>query len=261
MTYNSAEVLASSWSGVDLTDVHWIVVDNNSSDDSVRVAEKLGAEVISRQDNAGFSSSNNLALAQVDTTWTAFVNPDVTLDAGSLGRLGELCIANNAFVAPQLRYPSGEQQANARGLPTPAAKLSHRGARIPGVNGADYARTHMESPTFVAWLMGAAVCGRTSDFKRIGGWNDDYFIYYEDHEMGLRAWQSGMSVVLDPHTSWIHQWQRETTTLSRSAWAAEFNSAKTFYRAFPDLLTAGRASRSPRFDRLISSLWKEAKDV
>ncbi|MFI5429459.1 glycosyltransferase [Aeromicrobium sp. UC242_57] len=55
VTYNSAEILTSAWSGVDLKGIRWIVVDNNSQDNSVQVARDLGADVISRSINAGFS--------------------------------------------------------------------------------------------------------------------------------------------------------------------------------------------------------------
>ena len=261
VTYNSANVLDQAWRGVDLGAAQWIVVDNNSSDDSVAVARSMGAHVISRRDNPGFSISNNVGLSHSMTEWTAFVNPDVTIDIDSLSRLSALSRANGAFVAPQLTFESGVQQANARGLPTPAQKFANRGIRLPRVNPVDYARVGLQRPTYVAWVMGAALCGPTDDFRRIGGWNESYFIYYEDHEMGLRAWQHGIPTVIDPATQWVHSWQRETTSLNSAAWKAEIRSARTFYREYPDLLSRRRADSSSRFSQLRSQLWTEAVDV
>ncbi|MFI5429460.1 glycosyltransferase family 2 protein [Aeromicrobium sp. UC242_57] len=168
---------------------------------------------------------------------------------------------NQALVSPQLIYPSGEHQENARGLPTPRAKLANRGIRIPGFDLASYARSGFQTPTYVAWLMGAALAGSTESFNHLGGWDDRYFIYYEDHDIGLRAWDADLKLVLDPRSEWVHTWQRATTTLNRSAWKAELRSAWTFYRTYPELITRGRVNRSERFDHIGPLLWQTALDV
>lgn len=260
VTYNSAEVLRRCWSGADRGAARWVVVDNDSADDSVAVARELGAEVIARGSNDGFSVANNVALEGVETNWVMFVNPDVTI-AGpdSLDRLAATSRAFGAMVAPRLLNPDGSDQRNGRGLPFPTSKLANRGIRLPGVDADDYARGDLAEPTYVAWAIGAAVGGPTALFRRIGGWDERYFIYYEDHDIGLRSWLAGHPVVLDPQVAWTHEWQRETTRLRLDPWRHELRSARVFYREHPSLRSRRRVARDASYAELRRRLWSPAR--
>jgi N-acetylglucosaminyl-diphospho-decaprenol L-rhamnosyltransferase len=261
VTYNSAEHLRAFWASGPPGDARWLVVDNNSTDDSVTVAKQLGAEVISLDENLGFSAANNVGLRLVETTWVAFVNPDVRVAGGEdLVRLARVARANRGFVAPQLLNLDGSEQPNARGLPHPLSKLAHRSVRLPGVDVLDYARSGFKAPVYAAWVMGAAFGGATRDFHEIGEWDDRFFLYYEDHDIGLRAWQKGKPVVVDPSVRWFHGWQRETTRLKFTPWGHELRSAILFYRRYPRLLTTRTAGASPAFKEIQRYLWQAARD-
>lgn len=238
VTYNSGRDLERNWLPRDLDGAHWIVVDNASTDSSVDIATACGAEVVRCTRNHGFSKANNLGLERVTTPLVAFANPDVDLDAATLPVLASLLERHDALLGPQLRNRDGSAQAGARGLPFLIDKLAHRGITLPGARLGDYLlRTPAASGLVpAAWLMGAAVTARTNTMRRIGGWNEDYFLYYEDHELGLRAWRLGTPVLLCSEQSWIHDWARATTAPSISAWRNEIASAWTFYGTFPELL-------------------------
>lgn len=256
VSYNSAAVLRRCWSRIDLGDTRWIVVDNGSCDDSVVVARALGADVIERRTNDGFSVANNAALALVDTPWVMFVNPDVEInDLSGLIKLAETSTRANAMVAPQLLNPDGTHQHNARGLPYLSAKLANRGLRLPGIDVEDYTRDGLTGPTYIAWAIGAAVGGPTTLFRELDGWDERYFIYYEDHDLGLRSWRSGHPVVLEPAVQWQHEWQRETIRLKWTPWRHELRSARIFYREYPSLLRRGRPA-DPGLQKLRTMLWQ-----
>ena len=258
VTYNNSRQLRESWSGIDLEGHRWLVVDNNSSDDSAEVALSLGAEVVRRADNRGFSASNNTGLAMATSEWIAFVNPDLRPDLESLKRIQTISTKHSAIVAPQLVNSDMSLQPNARGFPTVPQKLANRGIGAARVDTARYVRTDLQDPTYIAWAMGAAVCGPRAIFDRIGGWDSRYFIYYEDHDLGLRAWLNGYSVILDPRSRWVHAWQRETTGFRLAPWKHELRSASIFYREYPEFLSTHRRYESGRFARLASRLWKPA---
>jgi N-acetylglucosaminyl-diphospho-decaprenol L-rhamnosyltransferase len=262
VAYNSADQLRSAWAGFDPAVARWVVVDNASTDDSATVAEKLGARVIRLPHNLGFGPANNVALAEVDTDWLAFVNPDVTVGgAADLARLARVSTTNAALVAPQLLNSDGSEQPNARGLPYLVDKVANRGVSLPGARLHDYARTGLSGPTFAAWTIGAALAGPTTTFRDLGGWDERYFIYYEDHDLGLRAWRSGTPVVVDPTVRWSHGWQRATTRPSLNAWRHELASMRTFYRVWPSLLTRGRHRRTDvGLGALEARLWQPAVD-
>jgi N-acetylglucosaminyl-diphospho-decaprenol L-rhamnosyltransferase len=262
VTYNSAAHLRESWYDGPPGAARWIVVDNASTDDTVLVAKELGADVIALVENVGFSAGNNVGLKEVQTRWVAFVNPDVTIHSSrDLERLAKLATANDGFAAPQLLNPDGTEQPNARGLPYPLWKLAHRSLRLPGVDLKNYVRTGFTSPVFVAWVMGAALAGRTEDFRAIGGWDERFFLYYEDHDIGLRAWEAGMPVVVDPLVRWVHGWQRETTHFRLAPWRHEIRSARVFYRRWPALFSGRTAGRSPVLQQIQRSVWRPARNA
>ena len=260
VTYNSASALRRCWAEADLGAARWLVVDNASSDESVETARELGADVMEVGRNSGFSVANNMGLAAAEGDWVAFVNPDVTLRAATdLDRLAQLSVENDALVVPQLLNADGSEQPNARGLPFPSAKLAHRGVALRGAHLEDYVRTGLARPTYIAWAMGAAYAGPTALFRDLGGWDERYFVYYEDHDLGLRSWLAGHPVVLDPEVRWVHEWQRATTRLSAVAWRNELRSATIFYSTYPTLIRH-KGGWDPRFRLLRRRLWAEAAD-
>lgn len=233
VTYNSADQLATHWARSDLRDGCWIVVDNGSSDRSVEVAESLGARVIRAPRNGGFSYGNNLGLAASESKYVGFVNPDAAVSSSDLMKLQGHIEQFGGLVAPQLTYPDGTIQPNGRGLPTIWAKLLHR--LVPGFGGYRRVAALGES-VGVSWAMGAAVFGERRVFEDVGNWSEDFFLYYEDAEIGLRAWATGVPVTVCGSTRVVHEWGRATSRFRWSAWKRELAAARVFYAKFPRLL-------------------------
>ena len=263
VTFNSAKQLRDHWSKADIGDAAWIVVDNASSDDSIAVARELGARVISLDRNFGFAAANNVALAQMERPWTAFVNPDVCIqNPADLSRLAEACVRYGAIVAPQLLNPDGSEQPNGRGVPFLLDKAAHRSLRLPSSKLTSYSRTGLQVPTYVCWAIGAAIGGTTQNFRDLGGWDERYFVYYEDHDLGLRAWAKGIPVVVDPMIRWEHEWQRSTSRLALRPWRHELRAGVSFYRAHPHVLTryrfAAASRQTPWMGAMQSLLWRSA---
>lgn len=240
VTYNSEQDLRDHWVPKLDRDFEWIVVDNGSIDGTVEFARQFADVCIVNDTNSGFSAANNVGLERVKTKYVGFANPDVTPKPGWQPPIEETIATTGGLVVPQLVYPDGSEQPNARGLPYFSAKIRNRLA--PNTSRAHaYAQVGSTVPTYIAWAMGAGVCADTEVFRRLGGWDDDYFIYYEDHELGLRAWKQGLTVALDPRARWMHSWQRATTRLNFGAWRREFDSMSTFYRAHPEFLITPRS--------------------
>jgi N-acetylglucosaminyl-diphospho-decaprenol L-rhamnosyltransferase len=251
VSYNSSADLKKCWSEEVPKPYRWIVADNASTDDSAAVARSLGAEVIALDQNLGFARANNAALAQTQTPYVAFVNPDVSVKSQDLQRLADISRLHGAVVAPQLVNPDGTLQPNGRGLPFLLDKFAHRGLSLPGSNAEAYIPSTSTQPTYVAWVMGAAVCGATEYFKQAGGWDERFFLYYEDHAMGLDAWRNDVPVIVDPNCKWVHGWRRETHGARVMPWVREIASAARFYRKHPLLLLPLRRPAHRRYTRIV----------
>jgi GT2 family glycosyltransferase len=62
----------------------------------------------------------------------------------------------------------------------------------------------------VPFVSGAFMCCRTSVLKRIGGFDEGYFLYFEDADLSRRIQQAGWRTVYCPDALVTHQWQRAT---------------------------------------------------
>lgn len=247
VTFNSASTLREFWADWPKGECEWIVVDNCSEDDSAAVAESLGARVIRLPENRGFSAANNAGAEVADGDVLGFVNPDVSVTLEGVKSLGDTARSRTVLVAPQLTNPDGTLQENGRGAPYPARKLAHMFAPGSGMN-ARYVRHVDAGLTRVVWVMGAAVFASKDTFRAIGGWDSDYFIYYEDSDICLRALRHGVPTYVDGDVRLTHGWARETAARkSWAPWKHEVRSALRFYSNHPECIAPmGRAGRLMR---------------
>lgn len=243
VTYNSASVLQHFWVNSRPADVEWIVVDNNSSDDSVAVARSLGAKVIESQRNRGFSAANNVGLAAANGAYIAFVNPDVTVDYKDLPGLAARINDIGGLVSPQLNNEDRTLQPNGRGMPLLLHKVLNRTLSSDRLHGKYLLFADAEEEKYVFWLIGAVVAGRIDTFQAMGGWNERFFLYYEDKDISIRAWRAGYPVVLLGAFRWVHGWARETTKFKLTPWMREIASLTRFYSLYPEFLFGGKLAR------------------
>jgi N-acetylglucosaminyl-diphospho-decaprenol L-rhamnosyltransferase len=252
VTYNNADDLRRFAADPLPADVEWIVVDNHSRDESVKVALSLGATVISLSENAGFGRANNVGLRDATGAHVGFVNPDLRVNYDDLPTIARLLdeAAQDCLIAPQLIDPDGTAQPNGRGVPTVLRKLSNR-LNLKNTGYRIYANPGEQ--VYVAWAIGAAIFGKRATIDALGGWNEAFFVYYEDHDLGLRAWDHGIPTILTGDVRWVHGWARETTTLSLRPWLLEIHGASKFFRRYPGLLFSHRllGRRYRRMNELI----------
>ncbi|MGC4748938.1 glycosyltransferase family 2 protein [Micromonospora sp. DT201] len=237
VTYNSAETLRQCWAGA-AKPYEWIVVDNCSADDSVAVAEELGARVIRLPENVGFSKANNVGAREAAGNYVLFANPDLEIEPTGFDVLQAHIDVHGGLAAPQLVTSEGVLQPNGRGFPYATAKLGNRKVWPLSRMHASYRIIAKPGEAiWVAWAMGAAIAARKADFLAMGGWNEEFFLYYEDHELGLRAWRHGLPVALLGDVRWTHHWARATNSFRWSrAHSFELQSARTFFGMFPEFL-------------------------
>lgn len=172
---------------------HVIVVDNGSADgtpEAVRLALPH-ATLIALNRNLGFGAANNLALAQVATKFALLLNPDCSLNIQGLCALVARAqtFPDAAIVAPQLINAEGQCEINYR---WPLTSWRSRG---PGA----------EAVTCVGFVCGAAMLLRTQAIRQIGGFDERFFLYYEDDDLCLRVRQAGQTILIDPEIRAKHR--------------------------------------------------------
>jgi len=172
-----------------------IVVDNGSTDGSAEMAEgAFGARLIRNPDNRGFCAANNQGIAAARGDLIALLNNDAVADPGWLATL--------AAVFPR---DAGIGMAASKILdfedPTRIDKAGHviwpdgqnRGRGTGALDCGQYDREEE-----VIWPDGCAAMYRRSMLEEIGGFDEDFFAYGDDAELGLRARIAGWRCLYVP---------------------------------------------------------------
>ncbi len=170
-----------------------IVVDNASSDGSEQIAKKFKNVTLLRSNlNLGFAGGNNLAIKKINTKYIALINPDVYLDTTWLERLIEMAEKNLDVAAFGSRQMVDGNSDMIDGL----GDVYHISGR-PWRDGYGLSLTdkEMDKTEIFSPCAGAALY-RTKVMKEVGGFDEDYFCYVEDVDLGFRLRLAGYRAML-----------------------------------------------------------------
>ncbi len=164
---------------------HIIVVDNASSDDSLeRAAPHLDAvEVLRLTSNVGFASANNAAARSARAyDALALLNPDAEAEPGWLAALVEAAdrYPDAASFASQIRFAAAPDVLDGAGDSYHASGRAWRN----GYGVAASSWPVQDDEVFAA--CGAAALYRRAAFEEAGGFDERYFCYFEDVDLGFR---------------------------------------------------------------------------
>ena len=175
-----------------------MVVDNGSTDGSVDAAARMVADdprlasltQFHRLDaNVGFAAANNLAVSRCDSEFVALLNPDAFPEPGWL----------EALVAAARRHPSAAAFGSLQ-LLDGAEGLVDGSGDVYHVTGLSWREGHGRPPTAVARqdreifsACAAAALYRRDAFLAVGGFDEDFFCYFEDVDLGFRLRLAGRS--------------------------------------------------------------------
>jgi N-acetylglucosaminyl-diphospho-decaprenol L-rhamnosyltransferase len=185
-----------------------VVVDSGSSDGGAELARSRGAIVTSLGGNRGFGAGCNAGLELVEAPVTALVNPDVELLDDGLSRLAAEAAQRDALLAPRLLNSDGSVQDSAHPPPgrleglVPA--LLPR-PLLPAPLRRRYEPWRSDHPRAVGWAVAACLVARTDLLRRLGPFDADAFLFYEDMELCLRARRAGVPTLLRPDVALRHR--------------------------------------------------------
>jgi N-acetylglucosaminyl-diphospho-decaprenol L-rhamnosyltransferase len=217
-----------------------VVVDNASSDESAQVASEAGFEVVSLPINRGLAFAVNLGASRTRGPSFVLLNPDVRMIArDDMGRLERgLEDPEVGAVAPALILSDGQPQDSARWVPTPLDLVGRR------FSGRALGAVEAAGPVDVDWAVAACLVIRRTAWDRIGGFDEGYFLYFEDVDFGVRLRAAGYRLRYDPTVRIRHDHRAASRASVRSpATRHHIRSAIRFYRRHP-------ASLLPRRRRL-----------
>jgi hypothetical protein len=245
VNYNAGGELTLALQSIadDLAGRSWeaVVVDNASSDGSADGVAAFAprARVLRDRENVGFARGVNQGLAATSGSAVLIMNPDCRLVRGAFEALDrELGRSDRVAVAgPRILDPDGSVQGSARGDPDmltglfgrttllrralPHLAVSRRnvfsdaGAGGPGVE--------------VDWVSGACMLARRSALLQVDGFDERYFLYWEDADLCRRLRGRGYRVLYVPGATAIHRVGHASRNMRSSAIRAFHDSAYLYY--------------------------------
>ena len=211
VTYNSSSTirvcLESVIKELQLLDGEVIVVDNQSTDDTVSILDELSTQnpilkVELNRTNRGFAVGNNQALEMAGGQHILILNPDTILQADILKNLlVELeKDAKMGVVAPQLQFPDGRIQKTCRRFPNHMdviynvfglSVLFPENRRLNGWKMGDFdhkTRQEVDQPA------GAALLVRGDLLRSLGGFDDNFTMFFNDVDLCKRIKDAGYTI-------------------------------------------------------------------
>jgi GT2 family glycosyltransferase len=229
------EMAGSAWDAV--------VVDNASSDDSAAIAEEFAPEVrlLRNRVNVGFGSGVNQGVRASSAPLVLVMNPDCRLTAGSLAAMRAELEAHPqcAIVGPRVLDPDGSVQGSARGDPDMLTGLFGRTGALRRLlpwlpvstrNVVAAGTVPGGGRSVIAdWVSGACMLIRREAFASVGGFDERYFLYWEDADLCRRLRARGYHVRYVPGADVVHRVGQSSRTARADSIRAFHASAYRYY--------------------------------
>lgn len=154
----------------------------------------------------GFGANHNQAFKQASGRYFCVMNPDIRLIGNPFNAL-LACFEDSSVgvVAPLVLNGDGEVEVSARRFPSPLKILCKV---FGGCRGADY--VIKDVPIRPDWVGGMFMLFPRGIFEQLGGFDERYFLYYEDVELCGRLRLLAYQAVLCPQAKAIHNAQRSS---------------------------------------------------
>jgi len=179
-----------------------IVLTQNVPDD-IALPRDAG-EIIVNSSPKGFGANHNAAFRRCTTEVFCVLNPDIRLAADPFPALrAALSQSQVAAAGPLVVDAEGKPEDSARRFPTLSSLLKKAFAGQPGP---EYPSDQGAQP--VDWVAGMCIAFRSDAFAKVGGFDERFFLYYEDVDLCRRLKAAGYGVVYEPAVKVIHHARR-----------------------------------------------------
>jgi GT2 family glycosyltransferase len=162
------------------------------------------AELVHNSQPRGFGANHNAAFRRAKGDYFCVLNPDIRLPRDPFpALLDELREPTVGVVAPRIVDPAGRTEDSVRRFPTFGSLLRKL---LGSESGAEY--TLDAGPVAVDWVGGMFMLFRRDAFERVRGFDERFFLYYEDVDICRRLHRAGFRVMATPRAQAIHEAQR-----------------------------------------------------
>lgn len=196
---------------------HIVVVDNDSGDATLDLLQARLSKglYIQNKENVGFGAAMNIAMRKTTSEFALLLNPDCDISADNVRLLTQ---AADTFSSAMLLGP---RILNLHGATQISFDWNHSSKVFPRID------CTPEGPTSTWWLSGCCLLVRVAPFQAMGGFDERFFMYYEEADIGRRAAACGWTCVYLPQALAHHQGDAS----SRPSWRVEHIKLRHYFRS------------------------------
>jgi N-acetylglucosaminyl-diphospho-decaprenol L-rhamnosyltransferase len=249
VSYNTREELRACLNSLRGCEHRVVVVDNGSTDGSADMvrADYPGAALLESPTNIGYGAAANRVFRRYSAEFLVLANSDVTFAPDAVAKLTGYLAQNPdvGLIGPRLVNPDGALQRSCFPLPGSVRWIFDNDVAcalwriVPGFRSLLLRLWKHDGERDVPWVKGAALAIRRSSFDDVNGFDESFFMYYEETDLCVRMARKGWRIRFAPVTEVIHS-GGASTAKDRTAMAVEqFTSSMRFARRHHSRFHAG----------------------
>ena len=186
-----------------------IVIDNHSKDDSIGILRNSlsrmpTVRIIETAQNGGFGFGYNHGITYARGTYLLINNPDKRPETEAVAMMVAAMEADPSIgiLGPKMMHPDGSRRLSMRSDPGPMKVMARRsvlGKIFPGI-----IKKYLlldadpEKRREVDWVVGGCFMIRRDFFLALGGFDERFFLFFEDSDLCRKARVAGKKVVYFP---------------------------------------------------------------
>ena len=200
LTYNSAQIVGSCLEKLNFEKYKVVLVDNASKDNTLELVRKNfpQVEIIALSQNIGYGNGNNVALKKVETEFALILNPDAMILEKDIEivlqemRQNPLAAMAGPIVLDD--YPLNKDEFE--------KKVAALDQDLTTIKSCYYEKVGQNYTA--RFLSGAALFMKMSAMQKIGFFDEEIFLYYEDDEICGRVRKNGYQNIIVPSATAFH---------------------------------------------------------
>ena len=207
-----------------------LIIIDNSSQNSIGELLKSYKDItyIFLNKNMGFGVGHNIAFNSLtkESDVHLILNPDIVFHTDEMVSFLDWFIANpNIILAiPRVLYPDGSVQHVVRNIPTPLSLIKRK-----FIQDCDVIDVKENSIAEIPFAHGCFMAFKSDAYKKLGGFDESYFMYMEDVDIWIRAKQYGKTVI-NTHYKIYHEYRKGSAKNFRLFFLHLISAIKFFWK-------------------------------